>query len=385
MLKKPFGRTGQELSLLGFGCMRLPLTNPDDLTSIDYDLATAMVRKAIDRGVNYVDTAWPYHGVNRVDPGQSEVFVAHALKDGYRDKVKLATKLPTWLTKSRADMNRCLDAQLKRLGVSYIDFYLAHNLNSIVWPQIREDGLGAFFDEALKDGRIKYAGFSFHDRPAVFEDILGSYDWSFAQIQYNYLDINYQAGQKGLNMALDKGLGVAVMEPLRGGFLINQLTPDMRKQMAAVRPEWSAADWAFRWLWSQPGLGVVLSGMSAMDQVDENLKIAENTQPLTDLENETLARIREVFIERLKVNCTGCGYCLPCPEGVNIPKNFSYFNDYWMTDVPGFQGRAKMYFHAQVSERESCNNCVHCRQCEEKCPQSLPISELMDEVAAVFN
>jgi len=385
MRKKTFGRTGLDLSILGFGCMRLPLTNPADLTSIDYDLSAAMLRRAIDQGVNYVDTAWPYHGVNRVDPGQSEVFVARALKEGYREKVSLATKLPTWLVKNKADMHRFLDAQLKRLEVGQIDFYLAHNLNSIVWPGILANGLAEFFDEALGDGRIKYAGFSFHDRPDVFEDILKSYDWTFAQIQYNYLDTDYQAGRTGLKMAADKGLGLIIMEPLRGGFLIRQLTEEMKSLMAGARPEWSAADWAFRWLWSQPEIGVVLSGMSAMDQVEENLRIAAAAEPLTEPENEVLARIREVFLERLKVNCTGCGYCLPCPEGVHIPKNFSYFNDYWLTDSPDFRARAKMYFNAQVPKHESFANCVHCRQCEEKCPQSLAISELMDEVAAVFN
>ncbi len=384
MIKKMFGKTGVELSVLGFGCMRLPVTNPEDPTTIDYDLGTAMIRKAIDQGVNYVDTAWPYHSNSRLDPGASEPFVAQALKGGYREKVNLATKLPLWLIKERKDMDKYLDAQLKRLETSHLDFYLAHNINSLVWPQIKDLGLIDFMESALKDGRIKQAGFSFHDRLPVFEEALNSFDWSFAQIQYNYLDIEYQAGRKGAQMVKERGMGLIIMEPLRGGFLINHMPEELKKMLDEIRPHWSLADWGLRWLWNQPEVNLVLSGMTAMSHVEENLKIASTPIEMTERDFEALEKVRLFFKERLKINCTSCGYCLPCPEGVNIPKNFSYYNDYHLVDSDEVRARAKFYYAGQVAPHEKFEHCVHCRQCEEKCPQGLPISDLMDEVAGVF-
>ena len=384
MQKKVFGRTGAELSILGFGCMRLPVLNPKDPTTIDYDLGTAMVRKAIDRGVNYVDTAWPYHSNSRENPGTSELFVAQALKDGYREKVHLATKLPTWLVTSRQDMDKYLDAQLQRLGGGHIDFYLAHNLNTLVWPKIKHLGLLEFLDEALKDGRIKYAGFSFHDRYEVFEDVVGSYDWTFGQIQYNYLDVDYQAGRRGLKLGADRGLAMVIMEPLRGGFLVNYLPEEMRAELAGIRPDWSPVDWGLRWLWDQPEVSLVLSGMTAMAHVDENLKIAETAAPLSEREQAAVGRVRDFFLKRIKVNCTGCGYCLPCPSGVNIPKNLSYYNNYHLIDADEARARVKYFYDAQTSPDETAANCVHCGECEDKCPQKLPISDTMTMVEQAF-
>ncbi len=384
MRKKLFGKTGLSSSILGFGCMRLPLTNPDDPASIDVDLATAMLRRAIDRGVNYVDTAWPYHSKSHEVPGESEPFVAHALKDGYREKVFLATKLPTWLIQDKKDMNRILDAQLKRLETPHIDFYLAHNLNTNVWPRMRDIGLSAFLDEALADGRIKHAGFSFHDNYQVFEDVMASYDWSFAQIQYNYLDVNYQAGARGIKLAAGRGMGVVVMEPLRGGTLINHVPEDLREMLRAVRPEWSLADWALRWLWNQPEVDVVLSGMSAMAQVDENLDIADSADQLSEKELAALDAMRERYLSLLKIDCTGCGYCLPCPSGVNIPKNFGYYNDYFLVDSDRTRTAVRFAFSCQVGEDDNCGSCVHCRECESKCPQHLPISDAMTDMEGIF-
>ncbi|MCC8193651.1 MAG: aldo/keto reductase [Deltaproteobacteria bacterium] len=384
MEKRLFGKTGLSVSILGFGCMRLPLRDPDDPSSIDVDIATGMVRQCIDRGVNYVDTAWPYHSKSREIPGESEPFVAHALKDGYREKVFLATKLPTWAVGSRKDMNAFLDAQLKRLDTPYIDCYLAHNLTTNVWPKVKDMGLLAFLDEALADGRIKHAGFSFHDNFQVFENIIESYDWSFAQIQYNYLDVNYQAGVRGLKLAAGKGLGVVVMEPLRGGTLINHVPEELRAMLTEVRPGWSLADWGLRWLWNQPEVSVVLSGMSAMDHVSENLDIADTAAPLTDKELAALDTMRERYLALLKIDCTGCGYCLPCPAGVNIPKNFGYYNDYFLVDSEQNRQRMRFSYAGQVGPHEDHTNCVHCRECEEKCPQHLPISDAMAAMGDVF-
>ena len=385
MLKKTFGKTGLKLSTLGFGCMRLPLTDKQDPASIDYDVATGMLRKAIDRGVNYVDTAYPYHSnQGRTRPGASEPFVGKALKGGYREKVHLATKLPTWLVDSRRKMDELLDEQLKRLETAHIDVYLAHNINTTVWDRMVELGLFDFMDQAKKDGRIKYAGFSFHDHYDIFEKVVASYDWDMTQIQHNYLDVDYQAGRKGLELAAGRGLGMVIMEPLRGGFLIDHMPEEMKTFLAGVRPDWSLADWGLRWVMTRPGIGVVLSGMSAMNHVDENLKITETLAPFSEKEEAALEKVREYFRARLRVDCTGCGYCLPCPSGVNIPKNFLYYNDYFLLDLPAVRDRTLYYYKVQVGGQEAASNCVHCRECEEKCPQNLSISDTMEEVNRIF-
>jgi predicted aldo/keto reductase-like oxidoreductase len=365
--------------------MRLPVLDPKDPTSIDFDLALAMLRRAIDAGVNYVDTAWPYHGTDRAAPGTSETFVARALKGGYREKVSLATKLPTWLVETRADMHKFLDRQLKRLEVSRIDFYLAHNLNSMVWPRLKELKVREFLAEAAGDGRIGRAGFSFHDNYGLFEEIVTGYDWDFAQVQYNYLDENYQAGRRGVELAAGKGLGVIVMEPLRGGFLIKYMPEDIRRILAEARPDWSLADWGLRWLWNQPEVGVVLSGMSEMSQVDENLAIAAAAVPLSGKESAALDLVKELFRKRIKVGCTACGYCLPCPQGVAIPKVLAHYNDYYLLDAEEVRERTKFFFGAQMAPSEYPQNCAHCRECEEKCPQGLPISDTMTEAAKLFS
>ena len=250
--KRTIGRTGVEGSILGFGCMRLPLAGPRP-DQIDRDLAISMIRNAIDGGVNYVDTAYPYHPVaGREKPGASEPLVAEALSGGYREKVLLATKLPTWLVETRRDMDRLLDEQLGRLGVRRLDFSLAHNLNAGVWDNLQALDLRGFMDSAVKDGRIRFPAFSFHDNYALFEKIVGYYDWSFAQIQYNYLDRDYQAGRRGVELAASKGMGLVVMEPLRGGFLVDLVSEACREILRKARPDWSLPAWGLNWLWNQP-------------------------------------------------------------------------------------------------------------------------------------
>jgi predicted aldo/keto reductase-like oxidoreductase len=320
------GKTKEQSTILGFGCMRLPLNGPTP-DMINIELATKMLRNAIESGVNYVDTAYAYHSAGtRNTPGQSEPFVSGALKGGYREKVLLATKLPTWLVESHRDMHKYLDEQLRRLDVKYLDFYLAHNLNVYVWEKMQSFKLFDFFEEAMKDGRIRFPAFSFHDSYLLFETIIKNYDWALTQIQYNYLDQDYQAGRKGLKLANSRGMAVVIMEPLRGGFLARHIPEDIVSRLNNMHPDWSMAGWALKWLWSQSEVTTVLSGMSDMAQVEDNLKSAYQytENGFSESDSSAIDEVARYFEQRLKVNCTQCGYCMPCPSGVDIPKNLGF-------------------------------------------------------------
>jgi uncharacterized protein len=378
MLYRKFGKTNEMVSILGFGCMRLPLIPGGDATQIDEEQSIKLVRYAIDQGVNYIDTAYPYHGTGMGSGGQSEPFVAKALKNGYREKVKLATKLPSWLIKTREDMDHYLNEQLKRLDTDYIDFYLVHSLNAAVWPKLKELGINEFLDQAIKDGRIKHAGFSFHDKADLFKEIVDYYDWSFCQIQYNYLDENFQAGTEGLEYAAKKGLGITIMEPLRGGKLAGNLPEAARDVFGQADIKRTPADWALRWVWDHPEVSVVLSGMNTMDQVTENLKTASEAEAssLTGKETEIIDRVKAIYKERIKVNCTACSYCMPCPKGVNIPGCFAAYNNYHIF------GEKDGY--AWVAPAQRASNCVECGKCETHCPQGIQIRQELKNVRAVF-
>ncbi len=378
MLYRKFGKTNEMVSILGFGCMRLPLLPGGDATKIDEEQSIKLIHYAIDEGVNYIDTAYPYHGTGMNKAGQSEPFVAKALKNGYRQKVKLATKLPSWLIKTREDMDRYLNEQLERLETDHIDFYLVHSLNASVWSTLKSAGISEFLDQAMKDGRIKHAGFSFHDKYDSFKEIVDYYDWSFCQIQYNYLDENFQAGTEGLNYAAQKGLGITIMEPLRGGKLATHLPEAAQAVLKQAEIKRTPADWALSWVWNHPEVSVVLSGMNTMDQVKENLKTASEMKAdsLTEKESDIIDQVKAIFKERIKVNCTACGYCMPCPRGVNIPGCFSAFNNYHMFDDK--EG------YTRLSPEQRALNCVECGKCETHCPQAISIRKELKNVSAAF-
>lgn len=384
MLYRKFGKTNEQVSNLGFGCMRLPVIDGDS-TKIDEEKAIKMIRHAIDEGVNYVDTAYPYHGSGMDKGGESEPLVGRALKDGYRERVKLATKLPSWLIKTREDMDRYLNEQLERLQTDMIDFYLVHTINTSTWSTLKEVGISEFLDQAIKDGRIKYAGFSFHDRVDLFKEIVDYYDWSFCQIQYNYLDENFQAGKEGLEYAAKKGLGVAIMEPLRGGNIVNNLPKAAEDAFEQADEKRSPAEWALRWVWNHPEVSVVLSGMTTMDHVVENIKVANEgrSNSLTEKELEIIEKVKMIFKERIKINCTGCGYCMPCPVGVHIPKNFTTYNDYHLFDKNA-EGRYKFLYNFIFKPEEQASKCVECGRCEEHCPQSISIRQELKKVREAF-
>lgn len=385
MLYRKFGKCKEKVSVLGFGCMRLPVIR-DDPTHIDEENAINMIRYAIDQGVNFIDTAYPYHGFSMDQGGASEPFLAKTLKDGYREKVKIATKLPSWAVESREDMNKFLNEQLNRLETDCIDFYMMHGINKNNWENLKELGFEEFLDGAIAEGKIKNAGFSFHDRLELFKDVVDHYDWSFCLIQLNYLNDEYQAGKEGMEYASAKGLGVAVMEPLRGGQLATNIPAEVQELFNEADIRRSPAEWALRWVWNHPEVGVVLSGMNTMEQLEENLKIAQESHPhmLTDNELNITKQAKSIFEKKVKINCTDCGYCLPCPSGVNIPENFAKYNDYFLFGSPEMMDLYKFNYNAFVLEHEKATVCSQCGICEEHCPQNINIIQELEKVKELY-
>ena len=371
MKYRKFGKLDWEVSALGFGSMRLPTTSDQHYlinTSIDEEQTIQMIRYAIDNGVNYLDTAYPYHG------GKSEVVVGQALKDGFREKIKLATKMPTWAIKKYEDFDHYLNQQLDRLQTDHIDFYLLHNLNKTLWPLVRDFDVLKWVEETIASGRISYLGFSFHDDLAVFKEIVDAYDnWTFCQIQYNFMDTQFQAGTEGLRYAADKGLGVVIMEPLRGGQLTKKPPKPVMELWESAPVKRSPADWALQWVWNHSEVSVVLSGMSAMQHVVENVESANRSgvNTLKDEELPIFEKVAEEYRNLCPIPCTGCGYCMPCPNGVDIPFAFQQYNDAMMYDDPN---TSRFRYNRMRPKEALADNCIECLECEEKCPQEIEIS-----------
>jgi uncharacterized protein len=379
MLYRKMPKVKEALSILGFGCMRLPV---QDNGKIDRPRAIAQIRHAIDNGVNYLDTAWPYHG------GDSEQLVGEALKNGYRDKAFAATKLPSWMVKSRSHMDEFLDQQCKNLGTDPIDFYLIHNLAGPMWERLKGMDVLDFMDQAKKSGRIRYAGFSFHGRVDDFKTIVDDYDWDFCQIQYNFLDEYHQAGTEGLMYAAQKNLGIIVMEPLRGGNLgVPQPPPEVARIWESAPESRTPVDWALRWVWDHPEVTLVLSGMNEEAHVEENLKIAASAHPesLTSREKDLVKQAADTYRHLMVVNCTGCEYCKPCPEGVNISGAFEILNKLHL-----FKNEPEARFMYAIrcgnifsgGQMGYASQCIQCGECLAKCPQGIPIPEMLEKVVA---
>ncbi|HPT83755.1 MAG TPA: aldo/keto reductase [Limnochordia bacterium] len=368
------GNTKEEVSLLGFGCMRLPTREDGE---IDEAEAIALIRYAIDHGVNYLDTAYGYHN------GQSEVLVGKAVRDGYREKVKIATKLPVWLVKEPGDCPRLFNEQLERLGVERVDFYLLHALNHSSWQQALEHEALEFLEQMQLEGRIGYVGFSFHDDLQVFREIIDAYPWDFCQIQFNYMDECHQAGLAGLKYAASKGLGVVIMEPLRGGRLVKNLPPEVEQLFQSAPIQRTPAEWALRWVADHPEVSVILSGMSKMSDVEENIRVLAEAQPhsLSKKELGIIAQAREIYTQRIKVLCTDCRYCLPCPQGVEIPRIFRMYNEAHMYNT--WQSEGKQYQNLAKNSKDA-SQCIACGSCEAACPQNLEIIDLLQMVHRAF-
>ena len=374
-----FGKTNFKPSALGFGCMRFPQL-PGEGNEVDEVEATRMVRYAIDQGVNYVDTAWPYHG------GQSEVLVGKILQDGYREKVALATKMPSWLIEKVEDFDYYFSAQLERLQTDHIDFYLLHALNQKHWDNYLNLKVFDWVEKQMADGKIRHIGFSFHDEYPVFEKILTGYDhWDFCQIQYNYMDVDYQAGERGLKLASERGLGGVIMEPLKGGKLAIEVPPaPVKAVFDQAERTWKPAEWALQWLWNQVEVGLVLSGMSTFEQVEQNLVSASRSGigSLSASEVNTIENVRNAWQGLAPVACTHCEYCLPCPNDVLIPQIFAIYNNAMMY---GEQERGQRTYESQIAEANQADACIECGECESLCPQHLTIIDYLKDAHAYLS
>ncbi len=361
MTKKHIDNLGIDTSLLGYGCMRFPTKDGN----IDEVEAEKLLDTAYNSGVNYFDTAYPYHG------GQSEPFVGKILDKYPRESYYLATKLPCWLVHSLDDAKKLFESQLERLHKDYIDFYLLHALNKQRFDEMVQFGVIDYLEAEQAAGRIKYLGFSFHAPYEVFEEILNFRKWDFCQIQLNYMDTDEQAGMKGYALSEKLGVPLIIMEPVKGGSLAT-LPEEITGELKSLKPDASIASWALRWVGSLPNVKVVLSGMTTMDQLTDNLKTFESFEPLNAEEENAVTALAKTIRSRVFNGCTGCAYCVPCPAGVKIPYNFKIWNEYGMYRN---KGSVSWTWKNDIDDASKAKNCIKCGKCEEVCPQSIHIRD----------
>lgn len=374
MQYRTFDKTGQKVSLLGMGTMRLPVTEDGQ---VDREAAISMIRHSIDEGINYVDTAYMYHD------GESEKIVGQALKDGYREKVLLADKMPVWLAKDEEAMRSIFDEQFARLEVDVIDMYLVHNVTVPVWKRAQKFHLMGFLEEKRAEGKIRHIGFSFHDQLSLFKEVIDSYPWDFCQIQLNYMDKEFQAGEEGLHYAAEKGIPVIIMEPLKGGKLTDTLPPSVKALWKQAEIQRTPAEWALRWVANHSEILTILSGMSAPEQLEENLRILSQAKPnsLTEKELSIIDQVSSEYNRLIQYSCTSCKYCMPCPKKIDIPTAIRFYNEWFL-----YEGNPKIkadYPNWLVKDRQP-GDCIACKACEDHCPQHLPISEIMKKTAEIF-
>jgi len=363
-------KQGEDISILGFGCMRFPRT----AGAIDFNETEREIMAAIDMGINYFDTAYLY-------PGSEDTLGKIFAKNNCRSKVKIAAKLPQYIIKKAEDIDKYYNEERKRLQTDYIDFYLMHMVADIKrWEKLKEMGIEQWIEQKKSCGEIKNIGFSFHGDTNTFIQVLDAYDWDFCQIQYNYLDENTQAGRKGLEYAASKGITVIIMEPLRGGRLMKFMPESAKKIMADYPVKHSPAEWALRWLWNQPAVTCVLSGMNSMAMLEENARAASEVQvgEFSEADHALINQVRDEINRNFKIGCTGCGYCMPCPKGVDIPGTFFSYNS--MFTETKFKARINYLMNTgQKKDSSDYTKCVKCGLCEKHCPQHLEIRKLLEE------
>lgn len=369
MEKRKMEKLGIETSLLGFGCMRFPVLENGEINEPE---AERMLDKAIAEGVNYIDTAYPYH------EGKSEIVTGKILKKYDRDSFYLATKLPLWQINSLEDVDRIFGEQLTKLQTDHVDFYLMHAMNKERWDAMRKLGVMERLEQIKAEGRIRYLGFSFHDSYEAFEEIINAREWDFCQIQLNYMDVEEQAGLKGYELAASKNVPVIVMEPVKGGSLA-AFAEDIMEKFRAADAQASAASFALRWVGSLPGVKVILSGMSTMGQVEDNLKTFGCFKPLSGEEQKMMKEVRDTLKSRVQNGCTACRYCMPCPAGVDIPGCFGVWNTYHMYQN---YNMVKRRWENELGEQKQAKNCVKCGKCEQACPQKLSIRKDLERAQA---
>lgn len=373
---KPLGR---ECSLFGLGTMRMPTRTVDGKSVMDRDECIRMIRHAIDSGVTYVDTAYPYHG------GESETVVGLALQDGYRERVALTTKLPVWLVKEPADVMRFLDEQLEKLKTDHVDFYLVHALDREKWEITKKNGVLDILKQARAEGKIRHIGCSFHDSYDVFEQIVTAFDWELVQIQLNFLDADYQAGVRGLELLKSRGIPCSIMEPLKGGklaFAGNEQIAELWNNYPVHR---TPVEWAFRYLADMDGINVILSGSSDMAQLCDTIDIFSRPDMtpgcITKDERELIGKVRDIYNGKMFVQCTACAYCMPCPRGVNIPGIFRHMNDGALAEN---YKRSREHYADELAAGTDAGRCVGCGKCETHCPQGLPIREKLKQAHEIL-
>lgn len=371
-------KTGDEISPLGFGAMRLPLKNG----KINRELAQKQIYHAIDSGINFIDTAYLY--------GDSESFLGEVLQGEYKDKVKLCSKLPSINIRKYEDMENALDEQLRRLQRDSIDYYLIHSVDLKTINRLIKRNLLKFIDKAKADGKIKHVGFSYHGPREQFESVLEVYDWDVVMIQYNYFDDNVQVSAEGIEHAASKGMGIFVMEPLKGGILAGKMPKEAEEVFRKANPNKSNAQWAFEWVLNNGNITCVLSGMNSIEQIDENIAIAEKTTPLSLSfeEMETIEYVKRVLRNSLKINCSTCGYCMPCPRGVNIPVCMRVYNEKYLFEHKGFVNQSLIdyfqYVGGVMGDASNAGLCNGCGRCLRKCPQNLDIIGELKKVKKEF-
>ena len=384
MQYRTLGKTGEKVSVLGYGCMRLPVID-NNYGKVDDVSAMKLVRYAVEHGVNYIDTSWPYHSLDQCKEGTSEPFVGNAVKEIGRDKVFIATKLPIWAVKTREDMDAFLDAQLKSLQTDYIDFYLVHNIMELTWYNVVRLGLADFLDKIKKSGKVRHIGFSFHDTPALLEKVLGYYDFEFHQNIINYRDTNFQAGMPGVRRSHSLGLGIVGMEPVMGGFLADYLPREALDIFAETGIKRSPAAWALRWAWDQPEVSILLSGMNAMEQVQENIALCDEADtPLSGEELSAIDRVVALLKRKDEIPCTECNKC-SCPHGVFIPCCFSMYNSAKEFDLGKIPISEHSYGLVLKNTPQEASRCNDCGLCSWQCPQGIDIPTQLRKVARYFD